>query len=379
METWNREELYRQIWEEPLIKVAAKYGISAVMLGKVCRKLQIPLPGRGYWIKKEFGKPVETMPLPDAENLPVVQRFKEIKSKNAEALAPEPQPTDPEYQRILQLESRIVIADPAAARHKFVTASAKSLRNATTDNRGIVQASWHDAALDIRVSKNSVDRALNIMNAIIMLLESEEFTVAVNAERHGTTAHVFGHDVPFSIVKKTREKGRREVPGYSYTHTEIDYQPSGELEFRAAVQFYGDKRIRDGKTQKLESLISKCAGAILREARDRVIWAEKRRLEEIEEKKRAKERATLAEQIAEEEKKLKDFDSWVNGWLRAQEMRDFISALRKMWEEQGDDLSPDSEKGRRILWMKQQADRLDPLVERPKSILDRKPELNRWY
>ena len=379
METWNREELYVQIWDEPLIKVAAKYGISAVMLGKVCRKLQIPLPGRGYWVKKEFGKTVEKLPLPEAKNLPVVHRFKEVRSDNAQVPAPEPEPTDPEYQRILQIESLAVVADPNATRHKLVTASAKSLRNARPDNRGILQASWNENALDIRVSKNSIDRALNIMNAIIMLLESVKFTVAVKSERQGTTAHVFGHDVPFSIVEKAREKGRKEVPGYSYTHTEIEYQPSGELEFRAAVQFYGDKRVRDGKTQKLEVLISKCAGAILREARDRVIWAEKRRLEEIEERKRAQERAALAEQVAEEEKKVKDLDSWVSSWGRAQKMRDFISALEKAWEKEGHDLSPQSEKGRRILWMKQQADRLDPLVESPKSILDRKQELNRWY
>jgi hypothetical protein len=39
METWNPEELYNEIWEQPLVKTAAKYGISAVALGKVCRKL----------------------------------------------------------------------------------------------------------------------------------------------------------------------------------------------------------------------------------------------------------------------------------------------------------------------------------------------------
>lgn len=55
METWNREELYGEVWERPLVRVASRYGISAVALGKVCRKLQVPLPGRGYWTKKEFG------------------------------------------------------------------------------------------------------------------------------------------------------------------------------------------------------------------------------------------------------------------------------------------------------------------------------------
>jgi hypothetical protein len=52
METWNREELYKEIWEIPLVKRAPKYGISAVALGKVCRKLQIPLQGRGYLIER---------------------------------------------------------------------------------------------------------------------------------------------------------------------------------------------------------------------------------------------------------------------------------------------------------------------------------------
>ena len=73
-EIWNREELYAEVWEKPLVKIAVKYGISAVMLGKVCRKLLIPLPGRGYWAKKEFGKPVERLPLPEAKDLPVLYR-----------------------------------------------------------------------------------------------------------------------------------------------------------------------------------------------------------------------------------------------------------------------------------------------------------------
>gem|GEM_PF-2756182 len=36
---YDREELYQKIWERPLIKVAEEYGVSAVALGKTCRKL----------------------------------------------------------------------------------------------------------------------------------------------------------------------------------------------------------------------------------------------------------------------------------------------------------------------------------------------------
>src|SRR5258708_21047107 len=109
METWKREELYAEVWEQPLVKVAPKYGISAVALGKVCCKLQIPLPGRGYWTKKEFGKPVERLPLPPGKDVPIVQRFKLPsleQSPNSQAAAPKEAPTDPQFLRIVALESR---------------------------------------------------------------------------------------------------------------------------------------------------------------------------------------------------------------------------------------------------------------------------------
>jgi hypothetical protein len=46
---WNRVELYNEVWNQPLVKLARKYGISDVALGKACRKLRISHPGRGDW------------------------------------------------------------------------------------------------------------------------------------------------------------------------------------------------------------------------------------------------------------------------------------------------------------------------------------------
>jgi len=45
---WNRIDLYNEVWSQPLVTLSRKYGISDVRLGKVCRKLKIPHPGRGY-------------------------------------------------------------------------------------------------------------------------------------------------------------------------------------------------------------------------------------------------------------------------------------------------------------------------------------------
>jgi ankyrin repeat protein len=59
---YNREELYEKTWSKPMQLLAKEYGISDVGLAKVCRKLAIPVPGRGYWAKKAAGKPVPKRP-----------------------------------------------------------------------------------------------------------------------------------------------------------------------------------------------------------------------------------------------------------------------------------------------------------------------------
>lgn len=52
---YDREQLYRQVWEQPMQKLAKEYGVSDVALSKTCRKLLVPVPGRGFWAKKDAG------------------------------------------------------------------------------------------------------------------------------------------------------------------------------------------------------------------------------------------------------------------------------------------------------------------------------------
>lgn len=65
---WNRDDLYEEVWSAPLLAVAKKYGMSDVGLGKVCRKLKIPLPGRGYWAKRAAGHVTDRTMLPVIED-----------------------------------------------------------------------------------------------------------------------------------------------------------------------------------------------------------------------------------------------------------------------------------------------------------------------
>jgi hypothetical protein len=65
---YNRDQLYEEVWSEPVMAVAKKYGLSDVGLAKICKKLDIPRPGSGYWAKKAVGKPIgKPPPLPPLE------------------------------------------------------------------------------------------------------------------------------------------------------------------------------------------------------------------------------------------------------------------------------------------------------------------------
>ncbi len=47
-----------------MLKLAPKYGVSAVFLRRVCVSLDIPCPPRGYWAKRHAGRKPKIPPLP---------------------------------------------------------------------------------------------------------------------------------------------------------------------------------------------------------------------------------------------------------------------------------------------------------------------------
>ncbi len=61
---FTRKELYELVWSRPMKNIAADLGISDVALAKHCRRATIPVPSRGYWARKQAGKPTIRSALP---------------------------------------------------------------------------------------------------------------------------------------------------------------------------------------------------------------------------------------------------------------------------------------------------------------------------
>ncbi|MES9990237.1 MAG: hypothetical protein ABW077_20250 [Candidatus Thiodiazotropha endolucinida] len=52
----KRRQLFSLIWSRPATEVAKEMGISDVAVGKLCRRLQVPKPPRGYWARVASGR-----------------------------------------------------------------------------------------------------------------------------------------------------------------------------------------------------------------------------------------------------------------------------------------------------------------------------------
>ena len=61
----QRESLYNEVWEEPVVTVAKRYGMYDNGLRKHLKRFGIPLPPPGYWSRIAAGQEVSKKPLPE--------------------------------------------------------------------------------------------------------------------------------------------------------------------------------------------------------------------------------------------------------------------------------------------------------------------------
>jgi hypothetical protein len=65
--TLSRDDLYELVWSKPMLELAKDFGISDRGLAKRCKRLGIPVPGRGYWARVDAGQSPYRPKLPKRE------------------------------------------------------------------------------------------------------------------------------------------------------------------------------------------------------------------------------------------------------------------------------------------------------------------------
>lgn len=143
----SREPLFELIWSRPMTEAAKQTGLSDGGLAKICRRLSIPIPGRGYGAKKEAGRAPSRPPLPALG-----------KNEQSEVLVTrhEPPPPEPaqqsESERLIAFENapenRITVDPTRHLQHPLIARTEQSLRAAERDETGLVRpfdkAAWQE-------------------------------------------------------------------------------------------------------------------------------------------------------------------------------------------------------------------------------------------
>ena len=274
---YEREVLYDEVWRQPVTKVAERYGVSDVMIHKVCKALNVPVPSRGYWAKKAAGQSVEQEPLPEHTGRTAV-----FGRKADDGKAKSTPPLDEslgflgEEERLrviktalqLRVDPRKRKLHPVLMQHKAEYAAwAKSNPRPpyTAWNRDKYRRIPNgEPPLYERVSENTLPRLYYILDTLYCAVEelggrvNRDLSVQIRGEQvvfgvtegQEQTKHVLTKDELKQLERYEKEK-RTSKYAYEPTFRKYDYLPTGRLTFSACRDSY----IRDSENTRLESRI----------------------------------------------------------------------------------------------------------------------------
>jgi hypothetical protein len=353
----TREELYELVWVEPIMKLARRYGLSDRGLAKICDRMGIPVPGRGYWAKVQSG---QSLPQPKLPKIKAGQQSRVVLSKDAKN-----HEEGQEYDAVSALvasealpENQITVPEELTDPHPLVQKTAKSLRGAGANDYGLVKPRARHC-LDVRIGKQSIERASRILDALVTALEERDIALVFDEEEDQTARMLVDGE---TIVISLEEKVRRER-----------YQPTPAEQKRLEDDFwYRLPKDKFFPKQRVESCLNKFIAAAHKAAaakkadriereRQKREWAEQERRREI-----------LRAQIEREQERLDVLNEQARAWQEAQQLRAYIQAVRNADFYAQRSITGGQDIDEWCAWALEQASRLDPTMTSPPTVLDHK-------
>ncbi len=380
--TVTREELYQQVWQTPMSRLALDYGITGNGLAKVCDRLKVPYPPRGYWAKKAAGKKVTAYRLPPTDGA----------TPASVTIAPTPRPAPPAtlplhvQERLgeaqartstVHVPERLVKPHPVVARwladHERRKEEARRERDP-----------WRRNLLHPGEFMPQDRRRHRILDALFKELERSGGRVKEN-ERREIVVEISGEKVEFQLREKQKQVRQPLTDDEKRWRSSTDrdwkqvLEGTGRLVF--TIKSYLDGSLRrewlESETTSMESLLPEiaatlvAAGAVLVDMRRKREEAERLRL--MEERKRTEER---------ERRKLDD-NRWrrltelADAWRTAKVTRDFIAAVKAMPSDSQEALAgmPLAEW---LAWAEERLHKADPLTYGVDGIFRDIAEVTAW-
>lgn len=172
----TREALYKLVWSEPMLKVGARYKVSSSYMARVCRRLNVPRPERGYWSKLAVNKAPPAPALPDLQ--PGDEMAWARDGQSIEMARPAPRPP----VKIKKLRKQAASMLPE--QHPLIK-DAKTLFEIgrKTEEAGYLKPN-KKLLPDLVVTKTGLEKALNFANQLYLMFEKygHHVIIAPNGE-----------------------------------------------------------------------------------------------------------------------------------------------------------------------------------------------------
>jgi hypothetical protein len=191
----TRDSMYALVWSEPMLKVAARYGVSSSYMARICKFMNVPRPERGYWAMVAAGKKPPILPLPDPQ--PGDQMIWSRGSSDVNIAKPLPRPPAETQKRRSRPKTKIPSQHPLVSGVKdlFVTCRFTHANGYLKPDKKLL--------VDLVVTKPSLDKALSFANKLFLSFENRGYHVVLQPRGENfCRAAVDEHEVP---SKKNRD------------------------------------------------------------------------------------------------------------------------------------------------------------------------------
>lgn len=301
MHTLSREELYEQVWSQPMTKVAAQYGVTGTALKKTCARHKIPTPERGYWAKLEHGKPVRKRSLPKladnrlnrvqiargaAERLPEAVLKARVDARGRLELLRSPQWATASAT----INPEIEMEEPS-----ILSATRRAISRARPDDQGFATAQGR-GIIPLKIAPKSTDRALRVLSRLFALAQIDGYRPQINDTNLVLAAE--GASIAFGLEEQPQKilheptaaelKRRDDNLRWGSTRPawpKYDYFPSGRL----AIVINENPRCglrrtySDSKAQSIEEILPAIVAGLAEHA---ALVRERQRADEERERQR---------------------------------------------------------------------------------------------
>lgn len=384
---YERQTLYEEVWSLPVTKVAEKYSVSDVMIHKVCKALNVPVPPRGYWAKVEAGHTIEKTPLPETTGITTKLGKRTIANNHSSAVAIDDSLDflpESERFRVAQCALRISVdpnkrkLHPVLMKHKAECGTwfkkLRSMDNISKNTHAYREFKKNAPPFSGSVSAETFTRLYHILDPLYTAIE--ELGGYINPD---LSVQIRGEHVRFSVsenqeqvthnLTKEEQKKLEQYEKDKKIHTFVyepripkyDYLPTGKLTFIA----YRGSHIKDTISVRLENRIGEILISLYMESEAVRIEREAKEAAIRKAEEEQRQRELYIQRYNDEIDRLNTLKQEAVDYEMACRIRNYIAAV-----ESNPDL--DDEQKAWIEWANAKADWYDPTKDVADPILGKK-------